>query len=253
MTNVISSTQQGYKLRLSSDFLIIAGFALFFSSCSGYYEKKNVADGGNIKAEPNQQADIAVAADGIGFDTVKKAVFESSCTKCHLNYSSYDSVKQDLDIIVQTVETNRMPKKGPPLSLEQKKLLSDWVAGGSLNIVNKKPEANPVELLALVDDKLEPNWNSLSRKIFFPRCTACHGPNGSVAFCDLTTRQKIYALSKKRAGDKMMIDINKPEDSYFLEIIVKPGDPMPPKDTKFPQLNQEELKVLAEWIKLGLP
>ena len=50
-----------------------------------------------------------------------------------------------------------------------------------------------------------------------------------------------------------MFDFENPEQSYMLEVIQDPLEPMPPLDSGIPQLTEEEIAVLQEWIRLGLP
>ena len=155
--------------------LLFIVFILGLSACGNYYQKKD-QDSPSIPS-PDQKANQNA---GIAFETVKKTIFEPSCIKCHQNYNFYDSVKQDLNSIVQNIETDRMPKNASPLTGEQKKLLAEWVADGAKNTVATDDKPKPA--LPIPDDKLMPSWTSLSRKIFFARCTTCHNPNGEAKF-----------------------------------------------------------------------
>ena len=42
-------------------------------------------------------------------------------------------------------------------------------------------------------------------------------------------------------------------DIDFLIFFWDPLEPMPPKSSKFQQLNKIEIEILTEWIRLGLP
>ena len=226
--------------------LVLIPSIFLLSSCGSYFQKK---DQGNPSIpSPDQKLD---QGSGIAFEIVKKNIFEPSCIKCHQNYSFYDSVKQDLNSIVQNIETDRMPKNASPLTGEQKKLLAEWVTDGAKNTVATDDKPKPVE--PVPDDKLVPSWTSLSRKIFFARCTTCHSPNGEAKFLDLSTRQKIYEASSRKFEGKVLLNFEKPEESYMLNVIQDPVEPMPPIKSKLQQLSKSEIEVLTEWIRLGLP
>ena len=225
-------------------FLITLVFLLF--SCGSYFEKKD--QGSPAIPSPDQKLN---QVSEIAFETVKKKIFEPSCIKCHQNYGFYESVKQDLNSIVQNVETDRMPKNASPLTAEQKKLLVEWVADGAKNVVTAGEKPRPDEPVS--DDKLLASWTSLSRKIFFSRCTTCHSPNGEAKFLDLSTRQKIYEAGSRKFEGQALLNFEKPEQSYLLDVIQDPVEPMPPIKSKFPQLSKSEIEVLKEWIRLGLP
>lgn len=225
--------------------MLIAGI-LQLSSCGAYYQKK-----GQPEPLAGGQDQSLKQGSEIVFEKVKKSIFEPACMKCHQNYSFYDSVKQDLNLIVQNIETDRMPKNSGPLSAEQKKLLAEWVANGAQNIIANDGQQKPVE--PVPDDKLMPNWNSLSRKIFFARCTTCHSTDGEAKFLDLSSRQKIFEAYNRKFEGKSLINFEKPAESYLLEVIQDPVEPMPPKKSKFQQLTKAEIETLTEWIRLGLP
>lgn len=229
--------------------LVLALALLLLLGCSGNYQNKLP----EIISLPNsgQNQKPAPVGSVLSFDTIKRSIFEPSCIKCHQNYNFYDSVKQDINSIVQTIETDRMPKNGPALTVEQKKLLADWVASGAPNIVSDGDGNKPTE--PVPDETLAPNWNSLSRKIFFARCTTCHSSSGEAKFLDLSSRQKVFESYNKMFEGKPLINFEKPSESYLLEVIQDPDEPMPPKKSNFKQLDKAEVDVLTEWIRLGLP
>jgi|GEM_PF-4170169 len=66
----------------------------------------------------------------ITFFDVYTEVFEQNCIACHGDYSEYGNVAADIEGIMREVLSERMPKFGPPLNLNQKELLEDWVALG---------------------------------------------------------------------------------------------------------------------------
>ena len=127
--------------------LVLIPSIFLLSSCGSYFQKKDQSN--PSISSPDQKLN---QGSGIAFETVKKNIFEPSCIKCHQNYSFYDSVKQDLNSIVQNVETDRMPKNASPLMAEQKKLLAEWVADGAKNVITTGDKPRPDE--PVPDDKL---------------------------------------------------------------------------------------------------
>jgi uncharacterized membrane protein len=218
------------------------------SGCSKYKDSVEVS---KVPLVSPSNPDAGSAA-GISFAEVKSAILNTSCIECHQNYTFYDSVKQDLDKIVQAVETDRMPKNSSPLSAEQKKLLAVWVASGAHETVASSQPGEP-DMPSKPDEQLLANWASLSKKVFFARCTVCHSPNGQAKFLDLSTRQKIFESRGEMFEGKQLLNFNNPEESYLLKVIQDADEPMPPKSSGFKQLDKNEIEKLVEWIRMGLP
>lgn len=143
--------------------------------------------------------------------------------------------------MVNAVDSNRMPKGGSPLEASLKDLLHAWLANGA-------PEkAESIETPIGEDNGLKPNWESLYAHIFAPRCTVCHSATGEAPWVDLSDRPNMLKTLLNH------IDLNNPETSYLVKRLQDQAEPMPPKDSPFRQLNQEEVGVVIEWIRLGLP
>lgn len=89
----------------------------------------------------NQFADAVGATTPalITYETVKKAIFDTQCLKCH----STEKAKGDIDLeqyktafaaikeIREQVQTDEMPRKAPPLSPEMKAMLFSWIDAGA--------------------------------------------------------------------------------------------------------------------------
>lgn len=102
--------------------------------------------------------------------------------------------------------------------------------------------------------ELKPEWKAVAALILLPKCSGCHNPDGSAKFLDLSTRQAIFKdRNRVFASGRKLADLENPENSYLLEVINDPLEPMPPKSSKIPRLNQDEVQVIGEWIQLGLP
>lgn len=179
---------------------------------------------------------------GLGFSDIRKNVLDSSCLQCHRNYERYEAVVKDLEKIMAAVRSDRMPKDRSALSVEQKTLLFSWAAAGAPRGSSSGGDSGGGGTLPLA-----PTWASVSQNILFAKCVVCHSANGQVPFPSFETRNEMFAIRDQ------FFDFDRPEDSYFFEVIEDPIDPMPPVESGFEKLSQTELEVLKEWIRLGLP
>lgn len=217
--------------------LILFSFTLL-SSCGNYFTNK-------VSEEPlSQSAQEKLSAD---FTSVQQYIFIASCTSCHQQYGSYGSVIRELSAIQNAITTNRMPKSGGPLTENQKAVLNLWIANGAPENAGDPIRPNnpaPIEI----------NWKSISENIIYPKCLVCHNPQGQAKFLNLSNRQVIFdQRNRVFAGNTKLIDLDDPDKSYLLEVILDPEEPMPPTSSNIPRLNQEEVQALKDWLKLGLP
>lgn len=175
----------------------------------------------------------------ITFQEIQEKVLGPSCLECHPGYSDYQTVKNKARSIQASIQSNRMPKEAPALDDNLKQLVSEWVNGGA-------PLGTPGGSDGVVE--LKPNWASLSKKIFFPKCVMCHNPRGEASILDMSDRQKFF--------DNRVVLLNNfenPETSYLIEVISDPDEPMPPDYSGIDRLSNEEIQTIIEWIRLGLP
>lgn len=210
--------------------LNIVILSVFFISCGNSVEFKE-------DLIPNFSGQIPLSS--LNFTTIKNSIIDKSCLKCHAGYSEYETVFKIKDKILQMVLDGRMPKNAPALDDELKGLLSAWVRAGA-------PKGNfkdPVKA-----GGLEPTWESLSKNVFFPKCVQCHNPNGQANFQDLSTRQSFFD-----SRHDLLNSFEDAENSYLIEVITDPDEPMPPEWSGIERLNEKEIKTIIKWIGLGLP
>ena len=218
--------------------LIIFIGSLFLSSCGYYFNAKPTSIASGLQEQEKRSVD---------FSTVKEMILSARCTSCHQQYENYESVVRELAAIQAAVNSDRMPKTGGPLTGLQKEILAAWIANGAPNQAQAPPDPP-------LPTPLAPNWKSISENILFPKCLACHNPQGQAKFLDLSTRQIIFDNRNRVFGSgAKLIDIDSPENSYLLEILKDEEEPMPPVWSNIPRLNPDEIKVLTEWLRLGLP
>lgn len=207
------------------------------SSCGNYLNKKTIDPTVALSTQENNQLD---------FKIVKETVFAARCISCHSQYNSYQSVIRELTAIQSAVASNRMPKSGGPLPDSQKALLAAWINQGAPEHMGVSPEPSLPEALV-------PTWKSLSENVIFPKCLACHNPNGQAKFLILSNRQSIFNNRNKLYSGAKFIDFDFPEKSYILDVLRDEDEPMPPTESNIPRLTTDELKILQQWISLGLP
>lgn len=209
--------------------ILALSFVLF--SCGNYEEFKE--DPANLftRVAPN----LAVT-----FSEVEKQVLTPRCVQCHPGYNDYETVRANLNGIAASVASNRMPQNGP-LSERQKGLLLGWIAAGAPQGTVTPIRPNPD------DNELRPTYASISRLVLGKKCVVCHNPQGRVPFLDLSTREAIWLQRDS------LLNFKKPEESYLLEVIQDPFEPMPPLGSPFEQVTDEEVEVLKEWISKGMP
>lgn len=223
-------------MKLFKIVLILGSFQML-SACNVYFKVNKDKPLAPLLETNEAQIDFAI---------IKESFLVNRCTTCHQQYNSYQSVKLELANIQKTIEVDRMPKSGSPLSLEQKKLLNDWIAIGAPEFQGQQPPQEPQPVL--------PSWSSVSETIFFPKCTVCHNPNGQAKFLDLSTQEALFLNKNKIFGDNQkLIDVENPEQSYLLSIVQDEFEPMPPSYSGITVLNQSQIELLKDWISLGIP
>jgi hypothetical protein len=210
-------------------FLILT-LLVIFTSCGNSLEFKESPIPPNI----GQFKGIAIS-----FDNIKEKILGPQCIQCHVAYNDYQIVFSDKDKILNAVLKGTMPKNAPALSDDLKSLLSAWVRSGAPLGGGKEP---------LPPTELEPTWDSLSKKVFFPKCVQCHNPNGQAKFMDLSTRQRFF-----EERDYLLNNFEDVENSFLVEILRDTEEPMPPRYSNLEMLSEEEVKVIIKWVENGLP
>ncbi len=222
---------------------------LFFASVSltACFNFTEIKDGA---LSANDALLDAQSRDQPGFAEVQAAVFAPKCLACHQQYGDYTSVRLELSAILASIQSDRMPKFGGPLSSDQKSLIQRWAELGAPE--RTEGEASPPS--PPLPPVLEPTWASISRQIVFPKCLVCHSPQGQASFLDLSTRQAFFEARDQVYGDQQkLIDFVTPERSYLISIVQDPEEPMPPTWSNLSRLSVGETSTLLEWIRRGLP
>jgi cytochrome c5 len=219
-------------------FYFILSLTLF--GCGNFFRDKTNSSA-NIAGDGESVTKVTV-----DFSEVKQRIFEPHCVKCHSNYANFASVKQSISNILGSIEQNRMPKNAQPLGDDLKNLLRTWIAEGANENLMEDSQTEPTDEDPTV---LKPTWTSLSLHVFEPKCLVCHSPVGKAPWIDFSNRATMAKTLIKH------IDFKNPDDSNLvirLRDSEEPMPPLPPQST-IPQLSEDEILVVVEWIKAGVP
>lgn len=165
-----------------------------------------------------------------------------------MNLLTYEGFQASRGKVEDEVRSGRMPKDFSFVKIEEDFLLS-WISNGAPNEKvdvkseqscsgeNKMPEIKP----------LIPTYESIRDRIFLPKCISCHRSDKSA---------DLYAFTSYRATMILtdIFDFENPENSRIIKDVTQEGkDMMPPKKSGIERLTPEEVKVMVEWIRAGLP
>ncbi|MCR9206451.1 MAG: hypothetical protein NXH75_17850, partial [Halobacteriovoraceae bacterium] len=197
------------------------------TSCGNYEE---------FKEDPSAPFQGVAGANTLTFKEVSEQVLIPKCVKCHGNYRTYDNVAADLDRIVASVRSNRMPQDGP-LSNSEKQVLFSWIFAGA-------PQGDVV----VQPIKPEPTFESLGKTIFADKCIVCHRDGGPAPFA-LNDRNNMMLYAT--LFNPFVFDFEFPEESEFVKRLTSdnPVEQMPPARSGLELLTEEEREVVIEWIR----
>lgn len=133
--------------------LIFVVLVILLSACSSSANTTNAASSANQgQGIPGNSSSGGSAP--VNYSKNVLPIFTSSCFGCHsgakisrgLDLSTYSTLmagsqngpvvvpgKANESLLVQMIETGRMPKNGPPLSVDQIKIIVDWINSGAEN------------------------------------------------------------------------------------------------------------------------
>ena len=232
-------------MRLYFSYFLYLITTLVFVGCGNYTNKKNET------TTDNSNKTIEKITSDLDYASIKSSIFTPHCIRCHFQYENYSSVKEDLSKIRSSVLSDRMPRNASPLSSDLKQILIQWIDSGALESANMDllPKPQPQD-----ENLLVASWASVSKNILVPKCLVCHNPSGEANFLDLSTRQAIFSNRNRTFSGVKLLNFDDPDQSYFIQVILDPLEPMPPINrVNISRLNEQEVSTLKEWFRLGMP
>jgi mono/diheme cytochrome c family protein len=185
------------------------------------------------------------------FRTVSAYVFQPKCVDCHgakggVNLETYSEAIKNLQAVKAVLENRAMPPRSP-LSSAETEMVLQWIADGAPEVVAELPPppgpspTNPAGQPPTTGPSPQPpepqppasglvlSFENVSKQVFRPSCTSCHGTKGGV---NLETYQATI------------------ESLQPVKDAVSSGD-MPPRSR--PVLTDSQKTLLLDWIAKGAP
>jgi hypothetical protein len=214
------------------------------SACGNYRIDKVTGETAPILENPQ--------ATSVDFISLQSQLIGPKCLQCHDFYRDYDTVRREYASMLDSMQSGRMPKQGPRVSTSEIERFRIWASLGFPR------EAKPSDGAGGLDpiEPLRPESAIVFQRIIGPRCLTCHSPSGEVSFVDFSSRAKLFGLRNQMFGDDLdvpLLNFDKPGESYFLQILRDPVEPMPPRRPGLRPITDEEYSILREWIAQGMP
>lgn len=216
-------------------FLFLPFIAGSFTACN-YTRLKQLENVPNFgPLEPNEKLTL------MNYEYISSRILQPKCASCHgtsgdINLENYGNVIAHLGGVQKSVfQEQTMPKRGT-LSLEEKRLLWNWIALGAPKTSTMLPP-DPEPLLATYD--------SIDRQIFQTRCVTCHNPQ------DSGKRILLDRVSLMESPLELVIPGNSDESGLVISVEREGDKRMPPAKDGYSPLKSEEKAVIREWINAG--
>ena len=117
-------------------FIICTCLATFLFGCNGWVWSTLNNDSSLVTGDTGYSVDPSA----LNYAYVNANIFQPHCIQCHsnaagnsggVNLETYANVVANLNNIRDQVNTNQMPKGGPPLTDTEKTILNDWISLGA--------------------------------------------------------------------------------------------------------------------------
>ena len=214
-----------------------------------------------VSGTPPVSAPVVIPEDAVlNLDLIQGQVL-NSCVKCHAPFKkeptlvTIEEIRQNITDIQDDVNGNHMPPK-KPLTDCQKALLNKWIELGTPDSSDIKagqiPACHnstgnaqpPVNQINVTPISLMPlNFQNVYQQVLSKKCSACHGPKGDAEYMSFESIQDIMV------GDNFW---TKPGKNSYVVLIMK-AKTMPPDDSDYDKVTDEEADFVARWIDAGMP
>lgn len=216
----------------------VAALLLLGASACSFYRGKELP------------GEAALETGELTYAAVRARIFDPQCVSCHsgsarVSLDSYASIKSHLLDIARTalVERSMPPSQG--LSAGDRAFLSAWIDAGAPE-GEPAPEAVPER----TPEPLRPTFESIKKHIFSPKCISCHSgdrPRGDLSL------ESLALIKRSARGPLEMEDEGDPDTSGLIVSLVRTDTKRMPPPRSQPALDESEIEVIREWIRLGTP
>ena len=192
----------------------------------------------SYKVEKEKEEPVRLDARSIGFAQVS-GMFGAKCSRCHTgdawmtNYATAKLRSAEISRRVQGAgpEPVMPPPNATQLTAGEKAAIVSWVSAGAPEVPGQQPEEQPVTPPPPVDPPPPPrlNFALVKSRVFDGKCLRCH-------------REQLDTFANTRPLLK---------DIEFRVQDIGGESQMPPPNR--PQLTEEELKLVLDWIRSGAP
>lgn len=177
----------------------------------------------------------------MNFEFINSRILRPKCASCHgdsgnVSLETYSAVKSHIAGIRNTVFIERtMPKRGA-LTLEEKRLLWNWI---ELGAPAESDGAPPPE------EPLRATYESIRSHILEPQCMTCHHSTGTGKRVPLDKQGLLTSPLE------LVIPGNADESGLIISLERADDKRMPPAKEGYAALRPDVIQVLREWINSG--
>ncbi len=240
------------KYRIQSITTILIA-VITLTSCSVYFSPQKQIE---ILQDNNDNNKVLSQESTLDYETILSLSL-NSCMKCHSgskppDLSTREGIIANMKSVLASVREDRMPKGNyPKLSNCQKDALYAWAQLGA-------PERTEMQISSIAScgdigsgstttttttttlpppplDQMPLDYKTVTDRILRPKCMNCHNPDS-----EITARRTLLGTSS--ANSKIFKLVNATDDTL-----------MPPADSDYAHLTDEEITFLQRWLDAGHP
>lgn len=235
--------------------LISILFTLSFQNCAGQGGFLGMEEGFSLSpAAPSSWNKYGIG-EGSPRELEAKAVLQAKCANCHTPPLNNGALKEIMNIhalitggwiipgdpinskIFIEVQTNRMPRNNPPLTVTEREILRSWIYGdpgiGNPIATPTPPTGIPTPTPTPIGP---PTYANIAATILTPKCVSCHNANN---------RSGNYAFDT-HASTLAAVVAGNPNNSPLYQSTTAAR--MPKGQTP---LSGAELTLISAWIAAG--
>ena len=229
-----------FQLILYNNVKKISSFAfliLLFSGCR--YSRVVLLNSEDLNKQMSMSSEEKLK---LSYNVLNQKVFLPKCVSCHgksggINLESYSEILNSLALIKQSVFLTQSMPKNDFLTLEQKKLLWNWIDMNApleaQNPISEPPWPEPVQA----------NYESINKNIFIPKCNSCHSTGNSGGRILLTKEDLLNSPLE------LVLPGNPDESGLVIAVERDDKKRMPPEKEGYAVLKDEEKMAIRKWIE----